>query len=122
MNKNEQTAHCCDSLADNNDHNPRISIIIRFEPEMKNQIVLQKILADRANKEEADLLNQYPAELVKPVTQKLRNLISGIKNEANQSIAIFVCSVSGKVIYFTYNSYLSEFNRLHPLRPLKLID
>jgi hypothetical protein len=85
---------------------------------MKNEGVLVKILTDRLKEEEAELLNQYPEELVRPVIKKVQNLIKGIKNETHESIAIFVCPVSEKVIYFTYNCYLSEFNKSHPLRPL----
>lgn len=120
MSKSHQSLLNSNPVQDSQQHNPRISICIRFEPKMKNKCVLEKILADHAKEAEVELLNQYPEELVKPVVQKLRNVIKGIKNEAQQSIAIFVCPVSEKVIYFTYDPYLSEFNRLHPLRPLKL--
>ena len=86
---------------------------------MKEPGVLENILAHRAKEAEAELLNQYPEEMVKPVILKLRNLMKGIKNDAHQSFAIFVCPVSEKITYFTYNPYLSEFNKFHPLRTLK---
>jgi hypothetical protein len=119
VNNNQESLHDCASLPEYNEHNPRISIFIRFEPEMKNAGVLENILADRAKEAEAELLNQYPEEKVKPVIQRLRNVIKGIKNDSHQSLTIFVCPVSEKVIYFTYNPYLSEFNKSHPLRTLK---
>lgn len=122
MNKDLHSPLNCNPLSEDQQHNPRISIFIRFEPQMKNKGVLEKILADRVKEEEAELLNQYPEEMVKPVIKKVQNLIKGIKNETHESIAIFVCPVSEKVIYFTYNSYLSEFNKSHPLRPLKLTE
>ncbi|HSV11621.1 MAG TPA: hypothetical protein VLI68_12660 [Hanamia sp.] len=118
VNINQQSPDYQQILPEDHEHNPRISLIIHFEPQMKNIDVLQKILAGRANEAEAELLNQYPEKLVKPVIQKLRNVMNGIKNEADQSMAIFVCPVSEKVIYFTYNTYLSEFHKLHPLRTL----
>lgn len=89
---------------------------------MKNEGVLKNILADRVKEEEAELMNQYPQELVKPLIKKVQNIIKAIKNEAHQSIAIFVSPLSEKVIYFTYNSYLSEFNKSHPMQPLKLTE
>lgn len=122
MNKKNEPALNYNLTAESQQHNPRISICIRFEPKMKNKLVLQKVLADRAKDAQVELLNQYPEELVKPVMEKLQNVINGIKNEADQSIAIFVCPVSEKVMYFTYDPYLSEFNRLHPIRPLKLME
>lgn len=122
MNKDIQSPPNCNSLSEDQQHNPRISIFLRFEPRMKNEGVLEKILADRVKEEEAELLNKYPVEMVTPVIKKVQNLIKGIKNESHESIAIFVCPVSEKVIYFTYNSYLSEFNKSHPMRPLKLTE
>jgi len=119
VNKNNKSALNFNLMPESQQHNPRVSICIHFEPKMKNKLVLQKVLADRAKDAEVELLNQYPEELVKPVVEKLQNVIKGIQNETDQSIAIFVCPVSEKVMYFTYNPYLSEFNRLHPIRPLK---
>ncbi len=118
MNKDLHSPPNCNPLSEDQQHNPRICIFIRFEPQMKNEGVLEKILTDRLKEEEAKLFNQYPEELVKPVIKKVQNLIKEIKNESHESIAIFVCPLSEKVIYFTYNSYLSEFNKSHPLRPL----
>jgi len=86
---------------------------------MKDPAVLENILAHRAKEAEAELLKQYPEEMVTPVILKLRNVMKGIKNHAHQSFAIFVCPVSEKITYFTYNSYLSDFNKFHPLRTLK---
>jgi hypothetical protein len=122
LNNNDTSALNFNLMPESQQHYPRISICIRFEPKMKNKLILQKVLADRAKAAEVELLNQYPQELVKPVMQKLHNVLKGIKNEADQSIAIFVCPVLEKVMYFTYNPYLSEFNRLHPLRPLKVME
>lgn len=104
------------------EHNPRVSIFIQFEPKMRNPDVLENILAHRAKEAEVELLNEYPEEMVKPVILKLRNVMKGIKNDAHQSFTIFVCPVSEKIIYFTYNPYLSNFNKNHPLRTLKLIE
>ncbi|MEO8823099.1 MAG: hypothetical protein ABI366_05950 [Ginsengibacter sp.] len=120
MIKNQQRQHDCLSIPEFKEHNPRISIFIRFEPNMKKPGVLESILAHHAEQSEAELLKQYPEEMVKPVTKKLRNVMKGIKNDGHQSLAIFVCPVSEKVIYFTYNPYLSEFSKIHPLRGLKL--
>ncbi|MGN6532473.1 MAG: hypothetical protein ACTHK0_12090 [Ginsengibacter sp.] len=122
MSKNLQSLQNHDSFLEDCEHNPRVSIIIRFEPKMKQKGVLENILAARAKEAEAELLQKYPAQLVNPVMLKLRNMMKRIKKDAHQSIAIFVCPLSEKVIYFTYNSYLSDFNRTHPLRPLKSID
>jgi hypothetical protein len=105
-------------MPDSKEHNPRISIVITFEPNMKNPGVLENILARRAQEAEAELLKQYPEEMVTPVMLKLRNIMKDIKNEAHQSFTIFVCPVSEKVIYFDYDPYLSEFNKEHPLRTL----
>ena len=119
MSKNKKSLHDCHLLPEYNEHNPRISIFIQFEPKMKDPGVLENILAHRAKEAEAELLKQYPEEMVKPVMLKLLNLIKDIKNDARQSFAIFVCPVSEKITYFTYNSYLSEFNKVHPLKTLK---
>jgi hypothetical protein len=116
--KNQQCQHDNQS-EDYSDHNPHISIFIRFEARMKNRNEFENNLSDRANEAEAELLKKYPQEMVNPVIQKLRNLMKGIKNEAQQSVAIFVCPLSEKVTYFTYNPYLEEFNKLHPLVTLK---
>jgi len=122
VSKNQEFPHDCHSFPEYKEHNPRISIFIRFESKMKNPGVLENILAHRAKEAEAELLNQYPVEMVKPVMLKLLNIIKGIKNDAHQSVAIFVCPVSEKTIYFTYNPYLSEFNKFHPLKTLKSIQ
>ena len=122
MSKNQHCSHDSHSLPDYNEHNPRISIIIQFEPKMKNPNVLDNILAQRAKEAEVELLKEYPEAIVKPVIQKLRNVMKCIKKESHQSIAIFVCPVSEKITYFTYNPYLSEFNKNHPLRTLKSIE
>lgn len=122
MSKNKKRLHDCHLLPEYNEHNPRISIFIRFEPKMKDPGVLESILAHRAKEAETELRNQYPEEMVTPVILKLRNLMKGIKNHAHQSFAIFVCPVSEKITYFTYNPYLSEFNKFRPLRTLKSIE
>lgn len=121
MSKNQECQHDCYSEPEFKEHNPRISIFIRFEPNMKNPGVFESILAHHANQSETELLKQYPEEMVKPVMKKLRNVMKGIKNDAHQSLAIFVCPVSEKVIYFTYNPYLSEFSKIHPLCTLTSI-
>ncbi len=86
---------------------------------MKQEGVLENILAAHAKEAEAELSQKYPEDQVRPVILKLINLMKNINQDAHQSMAFFVCPVSEKVIYFTYNSYLSDFNKLHPLRPLK---
>ena len=121
MSKNQKCLHDYHLLPEYKEHNPRISIFIRFEPKMKTPGVLENILAHHAKEAEAELLKQYPEEMVKPVILKLRNLIKSIKNDTHQSLAIFVCPVSEKITYFTYNPYLSEFNKFHPLKTLKSI-
>jgi len=122
MSKNKKRLHDCHLLPEYNEHNPRISIFIRFESKMKTPGVLESILAHRAKVAEAELRKQYPEEMVTPVILKLKNIMKGIKNDAHQSFAIFVCPVSEKITYFTYNSYLSDFNKFHPLRTLKSIE
>jgi hypothetical protein len=89
---------------------------------MKQKRVLEDVLAARAKEAEAELLQKYPVEQVRPVMKKLLNLMKNINKNAHQSMAFFACPVTEKVIYFTYNSYLSDFNRIHPLRPLKIIE
>ena len=122
MSKNQHCSHDSHSLPEYKEHNPRISIIIQFEPKMKNPDVLENILAQRAREAEVELLNEYPEEMVKPVILKLRNVMKGIKKDLHQSFAIFVCPVSEKITYFNYNPYLSNFNKNHPLRALKSIE
>ena len=107
MIKNQHRPHDIYSLPEYKEHNPRISIIIKFEPKMKNPDVLKNILAHRAKEAEVELLNEYPEEMVKPVMLKLRNVMKSIKNDSHKSFAIFVCPVSEKVIYFTYDPYIS---------------
>jgi hypothetical protein len=119
--KNQQALHNCDLLQEDSRHNPRISTIVLFESKMKQEGVLENILAARAREAEAELLQKYPAEQVRPVILKLVNLMKNINQDAHKSMVFFVCPVAEKVIYFTYNPYLSNFNKTHTINPLKSI-
>jgi len=81
-------------------YRPAISMILPFEPKMSSKNTLahyMKIVTDRI---EQELRNNYPDEIYKLVTQKLRAVIKDLNyNTYKKSIAIYVSPVFEKVLY-----------------------
>lgn len=90
---------------------PHISLVIPFEPKMKNKMQLQKVLTGYATQTEKDLLRKYGADEVRNVMKKLKSVISKIDDPADKSIAIFISRGTEKVIYFDHSDYVQN----HPL-------
>lgn len=96
---------CCQEMAEYQS-SPHVSLLIPFEPKMKNKLHLEKILSDYAAQTERDLLKKYECEKVVVVMDKLRSLIEEIDDTTHKDIAIFVNSSTKKVIYFNHSDYL----------------
>jgi hypothetical protein len=81
---------------------PRISLIIPFDPKMKNQSGLFNLLTAAADKTEKELMVKYSKEEIIPVIEKLRHLIKSIVCTPHEkSLGIFVSPLMEKVYYFT---------------------
>lgn len=81
-------------------YRPAVSIILPFEPKMKQKETLAYNLKMVADKVERELAENYPDEIGVLVMQKLRTLIRGINfSTYKKSIAIYVSPVFEKVLY-----------------------
>lgn len=101
---------CCPEMAEYLNA-PHVSLVVPFEPKMKNKIELQKVLACYAAQTEKDLLRKYEPQEVRNVMKKLKSVISKIDDPADKSIAIFISRGTEKVIYFDHSDYVQN----HPL-------
>ena len=100
----------CIEIPDDEKSLPRISLIVPFDPKMRNQTGLFNLLTAAADKTESELLVNYPEEKVKPVINKLRCLVksmAGVPRE--KSIGIFVSPLAEKVYYFTPTSLSKNY-------------
>jgi hypothetical protein len=83
---------------------PSISIVIPFESKMNTKKGLNLILLAAANKEEKELMKNYPESQALPLIKKLYSLINNLNcNTHNKSIAIFVSSLTAKVYYYNHS-------------------
>ncbi len=81
-------------------YRPAISIILPFEPKMSAKAALNLSLAAAVRKIEKELEENYPAEMVQLMMQKLHTIIQHLNfNTHKKSIAIYVSPVFEKVLY-----------------------
>lgn len=81
-------------------YRPAISIILPFEPKMSAKALLTLSLAAAVKKVEKELEENYPAEMVLLMKQKLHTIIQHLNfNTHKKSIAIYVSPVFEKVLY-----------------------
>lgn len=99
--------NCCQEMADYQNF-PHVSIIIPFDPKMRNKSELEEVLNSYVLKTEKDLLRNYDAEMVNPVIQKLKKLIAKIDDTGHKSIALFISKSSEKLIYFNQSDFLEN--------------
>ena len=86
------------------DNLPCISIIIPFEPRMNTTKGLNCMLSAAAEKEEIEIMKNYPEGEGISLIKKLHTLMKNMKfKTGNKSIAILVSSLSEKVYYFNYS-------------------
>ncbi|MDE3183974.1 MAG: hypothetical protein KGM16_11200 [Bacteroidota bacterium] len=96
-------------FTDENQSIPRISLILPYEMKMKKKEALLKLLENRADMVEKELLAKFPAEKVALVLKKFRKIIKTVNCPVKEkNIAIFISPVAEKVYYFS-PSYLEKY-------------
>jgi len=98
---------CCQEMADYQNF-PHVSIIIPFDPKMKNKPHLEEVLNSYVLQTEKDLLGKYDPEMVIPLIRKLKLLITKIDDPGHKSIALFLSKSKEKLIYFNQSDFLES--------------
>lgn len=81
-------------------YRPAVSIIVPFEPKMIAENELKHSLKLVSDKTARELQQNYPAEIVQVIMDKLHNSINSLNyNSHKKSIAIFISPVFQKVLY-----------------------
>ena len=81
-------------------YRPAISIILPFEPKMSAKTALQHSLAAAVKKVEKELDENYQADMVLLMMQKIKLIVKQLNfNTHKKSIAIYVSPVFEKVLY-----------------------
>lgn len=87
-------------LVEATQYRPAVSIIVPFEPKMFTEIELKHSLKLVSDKTARALHQDYPAEIVQVIMNKLQDCISSLNyNSHKKSIAIFVSPVFQKLLY-----------------------
>ena len=98
---------CCQEMA-NYQNFPHISIIIPFNPKIKNKSHLEEVLKSYVLQTEKDLLRKYDPEMVIPLIHKLKLLIAKIDDPGHKSIALFISKSTEKLVYFNESNFLES--------------
>lgn len=81
-------------------YRPAVSIILPFDPRMNAKSELTYSLKLATDKVEQELKNNYPAEMVELMMDKLKTLIANLNFSTNKkSIALYLSPVFEKVLY-----------------------
>ena len=99
---------CCKEMADYQNF-PHISIIIPFDPKMKNKSQLDEVLKCYVLQTEKDLLKENDPEMVNHLIHKLKLLIAKIDDPGHKSIALFISKSTEKLIYFNQSNFLENY-------------
>lgn len=98
-----------DDLQTTTDDVPFIFLLIPFESRMDKKAEFEIILNTAACKAEKELMQNYSASQLEPVTKKLHRVIEKMAYKSNnKSIAIMVSPLVEKVYYFNYTPGLSN--------------
>ncbi len=87
---------------------PRFSLIIPFNPKMKNPKLLFNMLKSAGNKAEKEIKEKYSAEQALSLIKVLRCAIKEVKCSLNEkTLAIFVSRFAKNIYYFTPTKLLA---------------